>query len=167
MNPLDINKHDLRKAIIDELNKIIDKCNVIDSETKSKIQNYIQDNLYSFDVYENKHAFLKSAFEYGALVYAVKQQEHKELWEKVVVQNAAINNFPHIVADAAIKQLEANFQNHLYPSLISGTTWARDNGYIKMIGANYYSNDNFKTILSEANIMQLYYNQQKNDSTKP
>lgn len=164
MTPLEIDKHHLRKAIIDELIQIIDKCDVIDSETKSKINKFIQEKLYSFDVHANKHAFIKAAFEYTAICYIVNQDKHKELWEKIVIQNAAINNEPHLVANEVIKQFEANFQNHAYPNLINATMWARDNGYIKMIGANYYSNDNFETILSEANIMQLYYNQQKNDS---
>jgi hypothetical protein len=167
MEPLNTIKHDLRTAIIEELNKIIYKCDVIDSETKTKIKNYIQSNLYNFDIHENKIAFIRAAFDHAANIYNLKQKESEELWEKIVVQNAAINNEPHLVADKVIKQHEANFKNHTYPNLISATKWAHDNGYIKMIGANYYSNDNFVTLLSEENIMQLFYNQQKNDPTKP
>lgn len=98
---------DFTGAIKMQMEKFIRNCETLDSETKQKLLTELGTNF--FDNRFDGSIFIEEATKWAYAQWRDQSIAFMKLWEAVVVENAKVNNKPHLVANEAITEYKKQF----------------------------------------------------------
>lgn len=95
-------------AIKKQFKEFIKNSQAIDKDSKTALINEIGDNWHD-DRFSGRE-FIQTACDYAIFEWRNQNLKVAKLWRDIVINNAKVNNEPHLVADQAIERYKEEFK---------------------------------------------------------